>query len=236
MRAAVTFVAGILAVSTEIVLAEPMPAPRPTVPIVLKPPLAVKSVPVPMPIAPLAMNYTYTAVPQSGAPRQQGSFSAGSTWTCSQTSCTMTSPAAQPAVGGCNALAQHIGPIGSYGRNGAMLSPEQLDQCNRAIPGAVRIAADAPAPAAPPSEPTPAPAEATPAPAPAPVPASAARFAIVSSELSVTGGAQGTVDPLPGRVAVPSGELSVSGGAQGPPPTIPRPVSISVPELSVVGS
>jgi hypothetical protein len=233
MRGALTFAAVILAATAEAAFAQIVAAPRPTVPIILKPPpVAVK--PLPMPIAPLAMTYTYQAVPQSGAPRQLGSVNAGSAWTCDQSGCMMTSPAAQPAVGGCNALAQRIGPIGSYGRNGAMLSPEQLDQCNHGIPGAIRMAAEAPAPVATPSTP---PAEplAEAAPAPSAIAGPAARFTIVSSELSVLGGAQGTVDPLPGRLSITSGELSVDGGAQGPRPTIQPPVSITVPELSVVG-
>jgi hypothetical protein len=234
MRGALTFAAGSLVAIAGAAFAQVMTAPRPSVPIILKPPIAVKPMPMPLPMAPLALNYSYTAVPQSGAPRQQGSINAGSIWTCDQTSCKMTSPADQPAIGGCNALAQHIGPIGSYGRNGAMLSPEQLDQCNRAIPGAIRMAADAPAPEPVPSEPAPA------AEAPAPAPATstggaAARFSIVSSEVSVTGGAQGTVDPLPGRLAVASGELSLTGGAQGVRPTASPPMTITVPELSVSG-
>ena len=221
--------------SAPALLAQPVLARRPIAPAVVKPPAVVKAVPMPMPIAPLAMNYTYTAVPQSGAPRQQGSFSAGSTWTCTQTSCTMSSPAAQPAVGGCNALAQRIGPIGSYGRSGAALSPEQLDQCNRGIPGAVRMAAEAPAPTATPSEATPAETASSPAPAPAPAAVPAARFTIVSAELSAVGGLQGTVDPRPGRVTLASGELSVTGGAQGARPRAAAPMTIAVPELSVVG-
>lgn len=233
MRGALAFIAGVLAVSAAGVLAQPVLAPRPVAPVLIKPPIAVKAVP--MPIAPLAMNYTYTAVPQSGAPRQQGSFSAGSTWTCTQTSCTMSSPAALPAVGGCNALAQHIGPIGSYGRNGAALSPAELDQCNRGIPGAVRMAADAPGPTPASSEPAPAGTASAPTPAPAPASLPAARFTIVSSELSAVGGLQGTIDPRPGRVTLASGELAVAGGAQSARPRPATPMSIAVPELSVVG-
>src|SRR5690349_6806667 len=105
MRGALAFAAGLIA-TTGSALAQPTPAVRPTVPIVLKPVLKPTPAPLPMPIAPLAMNYTYTAVPQSGAPRQLGSINAGSVWTCDQAGCKMTSPAAQPAVGGCNALAQ----------------------------------------------------------------------------------------------------------------------------------
>jgi hypothetical protein len=224
-----------LAATAQCAFAQPVLAPRPVAPVILKPaPVVVK--PLPMPIAPLAMSYTYTAVPQSGAPRQLGSVNAGSAWTCDRSGCKMTSPAAQPAVGGCNALAQRIGPIGSYGRSGAMLSPEQLDQCNRGIPGAVRMAAEAPAPAATPSEAAPAPAEEAPVPAPESVPAPApSGFSIYLAELSVVGGDQGTVDPTPAPVAIDAGELSITGGAVGPAPTDPPPLSITVPELSVVG-
>ena len=237
MRGALTFAAGVLTATAQGALAQPVLTPRPVAPVILKPaPVVVK--PLPRPIAPLAMTYTYTAVPQSGAPRQLGSVNAGSAWTCDRSGCKMTSPAAQPAVGGCNALAQRIGPIGSYGRSGAMLSPEQLDQCNRGIPGAVRMAAEAPAPAATPAEP--APAEEAPAPASTPAPAATAvtapsGFSIFLSELSIVGGDQGTVDPTPAPVAIEAGELSVTGGAIGSAPRDPPPLSITVPELSVVG-
>jgi hypothetical protein len=213
-----------------------MPVPRPTVPVILKPPpIAVKPLPLPMPIAPLATTYQFVATMQSGRPAMQGPLPGGSAWSCDQTRCTMTSSNPNPAVGGCHVIAGFVGPIASYGWGNHMLSPAELDECNRGIPGAVRLAAEAPA--APPAEPA---AEPEPSPAPAPASASApaapaARFSFVSSELSVVGGPQGTVDPLPGRVAVTGGELSLVGGAQGPRPVIGPPRSIVVPELSVTG-
>lgn len=219
--------------------AQPVVAPRPLAPTVIKPPVLVKPAPLPAPmlLAPLAINYVYTAVPQTAPPRRLGAVSAGSDWTCDQSGCKMSSPAAQPAVGGCNALARQIGPIGSYGRTGAMLTPAQLDECNRGIAGAIMLAATDSAPASPPSEPASSPVEPAPAPAPAPaMPAAVpSGITIVVSELAIAGGEQGTIDPTPGNLTITSGELSISGGALGERPVVPPPMTINVPEMSIIG-
>lgn len=213
----------------------------PAAPVTMKPPPPKSRPtppPVPMIIAPIAITYVYTATPQSGPPRRLGSVEAGAVWTCDQTRCTMTTANAQPAVGGCNALAHQIGPIASYGWSKVTLSPSDIDQCNRGVPGAVRMAADAPAPNPPPADPAFVPAseassgESTPAAAPSAAPTG---MLIAVAELALGGGNQGTVDSSAGNITITSAELSLSGGAAGTPPATPPPRTISVPELSIAG-
>lgn len=192
--------------------------------------------PPPMIVVPIAITYVYTATPQAGQPNRLGTVAAGASWSCDERGCKTSAGWDRPAVPGCAALARQIGPIGAYGRDGAALTAEELDSCNRGIPGAVMMAAAPEAPAA--AEPAPEPApvivlEARP-PAP-PVPAPASGRLIVASELALSGGRQGTVDRTAGEMTITSGELSISGGVVGRRPAIPAPMTVSVSGMSIIG-
>ena len=90
MRGALAFAAGLLTAPADGAFAQVPAAPRPTVPIVLKP-APVLAKPLPMPIAPLATTYQFVATTQNGRPAMQGRLPGGSAWSCDQTRCTMTS-------------------------------------------------------------------------------------------------------------------------------------------------
>lgn len=78
---------------------------------------------------PSTVSFEYVA--RTGAPvRRSGSV----TWTCSATSCTIRGSWLQPGVPACAALAAQVGRIVSYGRAGAMLTSQQLAQCNANVP------------------------------------------------------------------------------------------------------
>jgi hypothetical protein len=87
------------------------------------------------------VTYVYYATVQSGLPRRTGTVRVSVDWACDKTGCKTISAWPHPAVGGCHALALQVGPIASYGKTNDMLTPEQLDQCNRGIPGARMVAA-----------------------------------------------------------------------------------------------
>lgn len=114
------------------------PGAKPTVPDVVKqsvqPPLATP------PFAPMAVTYVYTATPQSGSPARLGTVPIGVDWVCDKAGCKTIAAWPQPLVENCAALARQIGPLASYGRSGAMLSPSELDKCNQGIAGAKMIA------------------------------------------------------------------------------------------------
>ena len=193
------------------------------------PPVLRPSVPLQLPPlrAPLSVAFSYTAVPAKPPSARTGKvLASGINWTCDKSACTASGPWLQPSVGACAALAREIGPIGSYGRKGAYLTPAQLEQCNR---NATPVAApDAPSESADPApKPLPKP-ETTPAPRPAGLP-------IDVAELSIIGGAQGAAAAPAGIVPIRAPELSLVGGTVGPAPEAARTISITVPELSLSG-
>jgi hypothetical protein len=113
---------------------QPLPAPQP-----IPPPQRLPT--------PNIISFEYTA--RTAAPvRRSGEITAGTlTWSCNGSRCTIRGPWAQPGVSACAALAQQVGTIVSYGRTGAMLSAEQLAQCNAAAPAPAPVPAPTPAPA-----------------------------------------------------------------------------------------
>lgn len=81
-----------------------------------------------------AQAYQYVARTATPAART-GAVTAGSlTWQCSGSECRISGPWPAPGVAACAALAGQVGRIASYGRSGAMLSAEQLTQCNANAP------------------------------------------------------------------------------------------------------
>lgn len=78
--------------------------------------------------------FTYTAH-TVGPVSRSGAVTAGTlTWSCSGSDCTIRGPWLAPGVPACASLAAQVGPIASYGRPGAMLTPAQLTQCNAGAP------------------------------------------------------------------------------------------------------
>lgn len=71
-----------------------------------------------------------------GEVRQSGPVTTpnGLRWNCEGSACSIRGPWASPAVGACRELAALIGRISSYGRQGAMLSPAELAECNAGAP------------------------------------------------------------------------------------------------------
>jgi hypothetical protein len=223
---------------------EKMAAPM-IIPMVIKPmalpPLApipapvVMQAPPPMIVMPIAVTYVYSATAQAGRPNRLGNVAAGATWSCDERGCKTSAGWDRPAVPGCTALARQIGPIGSYGRDGAALTAEELDSCNRGIPGAVMMAAAPEAPAASEPAPEPAPVVVLEARPPAPATPAASGMLILASELTLSGGRQGTVDRTAGEMTITSGELSISGGAIGRRPAMPAPMTVNVSGMSIIG-
>jgi hypothetical protein len=83
-----------------------------------------------------AQAYQYVARTVAPATRT-GAVTAGSlTWQCTGSECRISGPWPAPGVPACAALATQVGRIASYGRSGAMLSAEQLTQCNANLPAA----------------------------------------------------------------------------------------------------
>jgi hypothetical protein len=83
-----------------------------------------------------AQAYQYAARTVAPATRT-GAVTAGSlTWQCTGSECRISGPWPAPGVSACAALAGQVGRIASYGRSGAMLTTEQLAQCNANLPAA----------------------------------------------------------------------------------------------------
>ena len=83
-----------------------------------------------------AQAYQYVARTVAPATRT-GAVTAGSlTWQCTGSECRISGPWPAPGVSACAALAGQVGRIASYGRSGAMLTTEQLAQCNANLPAA----------------------------------------------------------------------------------------------------
>lgn len=202
MRGAIAFAGALLAGGGA--FAQPTATPRPAVPVILKPtPVPLRS----LPIAPLAVNYDYSAVPEIAPPDRVGTVVAGNvSWSCDSAACRASGPWPQPSVSACASLAGLIGRIASYGRKGAELTADQLIECNASAPRPVAVGATTLIPP------------------------------IRVGELSVIGGASGIVPAGPGTHTIAVTELSIVGGAitgatVGPSGTR----TINVPELSVVG-
>ena len=80
--------------------------------------------------------YVYTARTETPVARQ-GAVVAGSlTWQCQGSACTITGPWPAPGTAACVALAQQVGRITSYGREGRMLDATGLATCNAGLPAA----------------------------------------------------------------------------------------------------
>jgi len=88
-----------------------------------------------------AQAQTYQYVARTVAPASRsGAVTAGSlTWQCTGSECRISGPWPAPGVSACAALAGQVGRIASYGREGAMLSAEQLNQCNANLPAMLQI-------------------------------------------------------------------------------------------------
>ncbi len=80
--------------------------------------------------------YQYVARTVAPATRTGAVVAGGLSWQCSGSECRISGPWPQPGVGACVQLAAQVGRIASYGRSGAVLSAEQLAQCNANLPPA----------------------------------------------------------------------------------------------------
>lgn len=80
-----------------------------------------------------AGEYLYTAETAVPARRQGPVTAGGINWTCSGSRCTVSGPWPTPGVSACQALAQQVGQIRSYGYPGRQLTSAELQQCNAGI-------------------------------------------------------------------------------------------------------
>ena len=98
--------------------------------------------------------YQYAAETSAMAGKQGTVPAGGLNWNCIGSRCTISGPWPTPAVASCKALAGVVGPLRSYGHQGAQLDASQLAQCNAGLPAAasksLAVQSLAPAPASPP--------------------------------------------------------------------------------------
>jgi hypothetical protein len=87
-----------------------------------------------IPAAKSVATFQYGAETTAPARRQGAVSASGINWNCQDSRCTTSGSWATPAVGACNALAQQVGPVRSYGHQGGMLTPGELQQCNAGVP------------------------------------------------------------------------------------------------------
>jgi hypothetical protein len=81
------------------------------------------------PRRPTIYEITATLSRPSGAPGEI--VTQGATWSCTNSACTTRSLSPSVVIATCAALAARVGQISAYGRSGAMLTAEQLAECNR---------------------------------------------------------------------------------------------------------
>ncbi len=75
--------------------------------------------------------------------KKQGAVQVGNLkWQCIGTRCTISGPWPNPGVGACQALAQEVGAIKSYGHANKQLTSAELQQCNVGLTAAPANTAD----------------------------------------------------------------------------------------------